>query len=403
MLRRLVSLTLAATICLAAVRKNLTVGYLTAVKGTLKDRQGLAISGAITYALWEVNNNSTLLPNVTLDMKWVDTKGDTVATTRAITDMICDGVYAFFGPEESCHVESIIAQARNIPMISYKCSDYRASEVPTFARTEPPNTQVTKSVVALLEYYDWHKFSIIMEETWAIVGDSLEAEALDRNMTVNHKMSVMDRHQCCVIKHECCQSTFWYDIIQRTKNSTRIYVFLGTAATLIDMTTTMQALQMFEKGEYIVIYVDTTPFYQREESKYLWKPTINNEQVNCNGQMGLFNRAMSLLVVVSSPPSGDYEDFSTKVREYNTGEPFNFPTPQVFTNVSYVKFISIYAAYLYDSVKLYATALDDLLKGYPELNETIIEEVASNGTKIIETIINRGSYKSITGDRKSVV
>lgn len=397
MLRRLVSLTLAATICLAAVRKNLTVGYLTAVKGTLKDRQGLAISGAITYALWEVNNNSTLLPNVTLDMKWVDTKGDTVATTRAITDMICDGVYAFFGPEESCHVESIIAQARNIPMISYKCSDYRASEVPTFARTEPPNTQVTKSVVALLEYYDWHKFSIIMEETWAIVGDSLEAEALDRNMTVNHKMSVMDRHQCCVIKHECCQSTFWYDIIQRTKNSTRIYVFLGTAATLIDMTTTMQALQMFEKGEYIVIYVDTTPFYQREESKYLWKPTINNEQVNCNGQMGLFNRAMSLLVVVSSPPSGDYEDFSTKVREYNTGEPFNFPTPQVFTNVSYVKFISIYAAYLYDSVKLYATALDDLLKGYPELNETIIEEVASNGTKIIETIINRGSYKSITG------
>lgn len=52
-------------------------------------------------------------------MKWNDTRGETVATARAITDMLCEGVYAFFGPEDSCHVESILAQARNIPMISY--------------------------------------------------------------------------------------------------------------------------------------------------------------------------------------------------------------------------------------------------------------------------------------------
>lgn len=32
----------------------LTVGYLTAMKGELKDRQGLAISGALTMALDEV-------------------------------------------------------------------------------------------------------------------------------------------------------------------------------------------------------------------------------------------------------------------------------------------------------------------------------------------------------------
>lgn len=32
----------------------LTVGYLTAIKGELKDKQGLAISGAITIALDEV-------------------------------------------------------------------------------------------------------------------------------------------------------------------------------------------------------------------------------------------------------------------------------------------------------------------------------------------------------------
>lgn len=34
--------------------KNLTVGYLTAIKGELKVRQGLAVSGAFTMALEEV-------------------------------------------------------------------------------------------------------------------------------------------------------------------------------------------------------------------------------------------------------------------------------------------------------------------------------------------------------------
>lgn len=33
--------------------------------------------------------------------------------------MICDGVATIFGPEGPCHVEAIVSQARNIPMISY--------------------------------------------------------------------------------------------------------------------------------------------------------------------------------------------------------------------------------------------------------------------------------------------
>lgn len=36
--------------------RNLTIGYLTAIKGGLKDRQGLAISGALSMALDEVSD-----------------------------------------------------------------------------------------------------------------------------------------------------------------------------------------------------------------------------------------------------------------------------------------------------------------------------------------------------------
>lgn len=70
---------------------------------------------------FQINNDPNILPNVTLVMRWNDTRGDTVVATRVITDMICDGVSAFFGPEGTCHVEAIVSQSRNIPMISYVC------------------------------------------------------------------------------------------------------------------------------------------------------------------------------------------------------------------------------------------------------------------------------------------
>lgn len=61
------------------------------------------------------------------------------------------------------------------------------------------------------------------------------------------------------------------------------------------------------------------------------------------------------------------------------------------------QFVSIYAAYLYDSVQLYAWALDKLLKQerkHRPLTDDVIHEVANNGTRIIETIIENRTYKS---------
>lgn len=41
-------------------------------------------------------------------------------------------------------------------------------------------------------------------------------------------------------------------------------------------------------------------------------------------------RAQSLLVVVSSEPEGSYEVFTSRVRDYNSMKPFEFPLPAVF-------------------------------------------------------------------------
>jgi len=68
----------------------------------------------------QIEDDPHLLPNVSLVLKWDDTQGETVHATRTITQMICDKVAVFFGPEgNTCHTEAIVAQAWNIPMISY--------------------------------------------------------------------------------------------------------------------------------------------------------------------------------------------------------------------------------------------------------------------------------------------
>lgn len=95
------------------------------------------------------------------------------------------------------------------------------------------------------------------------------------------------------------------------------------------------------------------------------------------------------MVVVSTPPTQNYEEFTKKVREYSSKEPFNFVIPELLRK--YEKYVSIHAAYLYDSVKLYARALDQLLRDKPEHT---LEEIASNGTQIIETIIRNHTYQS---------
>jgi hypothetical protein len=49
-----------------------------------------------------------------------------------------------------------------------------------------------------------------------------------------------------------------------------VYVFLGTAPSLVDLMITMQTAQLFENGEYVVIYVDTNTYSAKDAHKYLW-------------------------------------------------------------------------------------------------------------------------------------
>lgn len=73
-------------------------------------------------------------------------------------------------------------------------------------------SKVTKSVISLLNYYGWKKFSIIHEELWTTVADSLKVQAKNKNMTINHCEKVIDNHKCCENDMKCCRSGYWYQV-----------------------------------------------------------------------------------------------------------------------------------------------------------------------------------------------
>lgn len=72
--------------------------------------------------------------------------------------------------------------------------------------------QVTKSVISLLHYYGWKKFSIIHDELWTNVAKSLKEQAKIKNMTINHSEKTVDNHKCCENNMNCCQSGYWYQV-----------------------------------------------------------------------------------------------------------------------------------------------------------------------------------------------
>lgn len=53
-------------------------------------------------------------------------------------------------------------------------------------------------------------------------------------------------------------------------NLSTVYIFLGTAMSLIDMMNSMQNQRLLDNGEYMVIHVDMMTYSPREAQKYLW-------------------------------------------------------------------------------------------------------------------------------------
>lgn len=69
----------------------------------------------------------------------------------------------------------------------------------------------------------------------------------------------------------------------------------------------------------------------REAHRYLYKTDLLTKLQKCTEIENFEKRGRSLLVVVATPPTDNYEKFTQKVNEFNSKEPFNFTMPSLFT------------------------------------------------------------------------
>jgi guanylate cyclase len=88
---------------------------------------------------------------------------------------------------------------------------------PTFVRTVPPATQVSKSIVAFLRHHGWRRFTLIagLDVKWKSIADKTEELAVADNMTIN------DRHNYNDAYTSTTTANPFHDIVSRTYVHTR--------------------------------------------------------------------------------------------------------------------------------------------------------------------------------------
>lgn len=85
--------------------------------------QGLTISGAISLAFSEVNEQKLKPLGHKLEFVVAETFGEEITSIRQTADLWIKNISAYIGPQETCLHEGRMAAAFNLPMISYvRCS-----------------------------------------------------------------------------------------------------------------------------------------------------------------------------------------------------------------------------------------------------------------------------------------
>nr|XP_053638608.1 receptor-type guanylate cyclase gcy-12-like [Cherax quadricarinatus] len=144
--------------------RTFMLGYLTGSQRLPEDleykRPGLIISGSITLAVEEVNTAFPLVDGHQLNFTVAETYGQEEMSILQTAQLWISNISAYIGPQETCVHEARMAAAFNLPMISYFCTHPETSDkesFPTFARTRPPDNQISKSVTSILKRFNWRK------------------------------------------------------------------------------------------------------------------------------------------------------------------------------------------------------------------------------------------------------
>ncbi|XP_041364284.1 guanylate cyclase 32E-like [Gigantopelta aegis] len=343
------------------------IGYITGSERhpghnvSLYGRPGQAISGAITYAVHQINMNTTILPNHTLDFIIAETYGMENHSIKETVLLLDKNISVYIGPQESCVNEGRIAASFNVPMISYFCSETEVSDknlYPTFARTKPTDSQISKNVVSILKMFNWTKVTFVYsssevyQHTAVAICDLLEYWGITVSFKKVYKGPYFHKH---------AENPF-IKIVSETRTDTRIYVMLGAIYEFVGLMDHLHEIGLLDSGEYFVVGVHTGEYDPNNPQAFL--EGIFQDEVT-RRSVAAFRHFVG--VVTSPPVKSEYSRFTEIVNAYLEAPPFNYTNP--YKHLGAGKKIKHEASYLYDAVWLYAQAVDKILQEGGDIND----------------------------------
>ncbi|XP_050465649.1 guanylate cyclase 32E isoform X2 [Cataglyphis hispanica] len=307
------------------------LGYITGSKRRLEDleyqRPGFRISGALTLAVQEVNAGELGRRGHKLEFLVAETYGEEETSIFTVANLWRKNVSAYIGPQETCIHEGRMAAAFNIPMISYFCTHHETSnkkEFPTFVRTRPPDTQISKSVVSVLLAFNWTKVTFMY----------MNSTIFEFNKMSTIATTILTSFEAAGISVTYLRS--WsepYYVDTHMPNPFHKHV-----------------RETFRKtrSEYWVVGVDIEQYDEKRPDKYLrglWQKKMD---------LSIVNAYRNYFSIVASAPI-NFMNFTRLVNEYRQKPPFNFTNP--LAKVGGIVQIVPETAYLYDAVHLYERSL----------------------------------------------
>ncbi|XP_022107162.1 speract receptor-like [Acanthaster planci] len=335
---------------------------------------GDPIAGAFPLAVEDINNSPSILPGHTLTWEWVDSQCDINVGMEAIADFWKRGFVGVIGPGCSCDYEARLAGSVNFPLFDYGCDEAAVSDkllYPTYVRTLPPSTRVADALVITMQMFNWDQVTVVLRNhsIWHQVYSVVSAQFKENNITVQHE----EIFESGFIPYNDSTPDPFPDIIRRTKETTRIYIFLGEVYELRSF-----AIDAYDQGltngEYVIVGTSVDHKMRTTQNwhsmSYIGWGTFEDEKA--------IKAFEAVLIVTPKGPKKTwvYREWMWNVKATVRLSPF-FGTGRYFHT---------FAAFLYDATILFAQALQATLDA---------GEDPYDGQQIVSHIFNT-PYQSIS-------
>ncbi|XP_068673854.1 atrial natriuretic peptide receptor 2-like isoform X2 [Montipora foliosa] len=306
----------------------------------------LPFASAFLVAVDTINNNSMGF-NFNLSIDWNDTRCSELVGIKAMSEQWKRGVQAFIGPgnQSYCATSARIAASWNIPMISYFCDEDVVSDktlYPTFARTRPPNAQLSKSILAVLNQFSWKVVAIVYcndscfsQKSWKKTKEDMKNTFEGNGVKVSYEATMPMEHEQAEFDHR----------LDEIKRKARIIILAANPEYAPAFMVSARRKGM-TNGDYVYIVSTLSEIYLGHALDYWWggiSGTVNQTEAKMAWN--------SVLTLVPNPFNvTKYKKFQEQVVAKLNDFPHRIN--QTAENTLH------YAAYLFDAVYLYSLALN---------------------------------------------